>query len=136
MATSYCVLADVQTRIGVLFTIGGASSPTTTEVNEFITQKSAKINAAMRRARYGTIPATGADDLLELKDVVANAVALQSLFIHYPTSRAVPEGAVTRLSGFREFIKNLGNGDVWLSDQSPTRSGLHVAFTQVYSDDD
>lgn len=131
MTTEYCTTAEVQAWIGALFTIGASTKPNTTQVTAWIQQKSAAVNSAMRKAGFDTVPATDADDLLEIKDHVSRAVALQTLYTALGAN-SVPQSSVEVLSGWRVWLHDLQNGDAWLPSQQPQRGTVMMVRGKVY----
>jgi len=142
----YCTASDVQARCGALFTLTTTSKPSTTQVDSWIEETSARVNAALAAAGYETVPATGANDLLMLKGVVADKVALHALYVALGAD-AVPSSIVETLAGFRDFIRELRTGDGSLVDQQPQSDADPVFrivrqptrdnfFTERYQQDD
>ena len=128
---AYATLSDVQALIAGYVELTPDSIPTSVQVQAWCNQKSAVADGALKRAGYTTIPATGTTDKLELKDRVAAACALQALYVALGADN-VPATAIEMLSGWREWIKDLGNGDVWLTDQTPTRGRIGTIQAVVY----
>jgi len=137
----YCEIADVTARLPDWLTIDDSSDPTTAEVEKWIAETSAKANGALKRAGYETVPVTGENDLLMLRGVVADKVALQTLYVALGADK-VPDSAKETLSGFRDFIAGLSNGQAWLIDQVPASSAAgnlevgSITLTSAYYEDD
>lgn len=129
MTHAYCTSADVQSRIGKIFTLTTSSQPSIAQVEEWIQQKSGKLDGALKRAGYATVPPTAVHDLLQIKDMVANAVALMAIVAG---TYNVTEAQIAALSGWNEYIRDLSRGIIFLPDQSPVRNSIQVIRASVY----
>lgn len=129
MSHSYCTTADVESRIGKIFDLTATSQPSLAEVTAWILQKSGTLDGALKRAGYATVPPTGEHDLLQIKDKVANAVALMAIVAG---TYNVTEAQVAALSGWNEYIRDLSRGIIFLPDQSPVRNSIQVIRASVY----
>lgn len=128
---AYCLTADVQMWIGSWFTLEATSTPTRAQASSLVDMYSAHLDAALTRAGYGTVPATGTTDLLILKEVVSKQAALRCFEIHYGHDN-LPQGVRDSLSGWDDFLSKLADGDIWLAGQAPTRRQLGSIQAKVY----
>lgn len=131
---AYCLVTDVQLWLGHWFTLDGDSTLNSAQVSSLIDQYSAHIDAALKRAGYGTVPATGTTDLLLLKNVVSKQVALRCFEIHFGHDN-LPQGVREGLAGWDDFLSGLAAGDVWLVDDAPTRRQIYTVQAKVYGAD-
>lgn len=130
---AYATTSDVQARIGAYFTMGAATKPTTTQVSDWLDQVSAIVDMYLTRRGYSTIPATGATDLLALKDPVANRVALKTLIVALGRDN-LPAGFAEEMAGWDEFLEAIADGEIVLVNQAP-RSRIRTMQASVYGSD-
>jgi hypothetical protein len=139
---AYAAYTDVELLISELLnlTLSEATVPTTTTVDTWCDQLSAVVNSALTRAGYGTIPASGTNDLALLKFWVAGRAAgiiWEQKF--GGSSETMPESIRKQWEGFDGFVEGLANASVWLVDQKPTRGSTKVTAAvraDAYAADD
>lgn len=123
----YCDNTDVDVYIVDTYT-----DPTTAQVDAWCNQLSAHADAILTRKGYGTVPATGSNDLLLLKGMVAQGVAALVGNAIYGTDD--PQTVAWRET-WEEFLMELKEGDVSLIDQSPV-STVRTSMPAVYGYND
>lgn len=131
---AYASTSDVQTRLGALFTIGASTKPSTSEVSAWLDQISALIDMHLRRAGYGTIPATGTNDALALKMVVADYAARRVIRTAFHANN-LPQATLDELSETKALLDAIKNGEAVLIDQLPARNSFKVMYSKVYGSD-
>lgn len=120
---AYAAVSDVQARLGALFTIGTSTTPSTSQVTSFLNEISAIIDLSLRRAGYSNIPATGTNDLLALKAVVADYAARRVIHVAFHMNN-VPQATLDELSTTKELLEAIKNGEAVLIDQSPSAARM------------
>ncbi len=133
---AYCLVADVQALLpaksGLGITISDTSTPTTAQVTSFIDQISADVDSVLKAAGYGTIPATGTNDLLLLKLHVSQKAAAETYFAGYGAFDDVPSRVQQWEKSYSDFLTRLQKKTLRLIDQSPA-SKIAEIYVQRYT---
>lgn len=125
---AYATASNVQVILTTgRFTIGASSEPSTTTVGEWLDQLSAQVDAALKAAGYGTVPATGTTDLLLLKAKVAEACAR----LVVDTAKTGDLRTISDLEAFNAFLTQIVNWEWKLVDQSPSKP-IGVMQAKIY----
>lgn len=114
---AYATADDVQTLIPDV-PFDGASMPTSVEVVAWLSQVEAMINGVLSAQGYATVPATGTNDVLMLRGVVAQRVAAMAWLAAYNADEAPAKVSLWN-SEFKEFMNRLRQGQQYLVDQQP-----------------
>lgn len=121
--TQYAAVADVQTLLntasGTGLTIGAASVPTTTQVEGFLDQVAADVNAALAAIGYA-VPVTGTNDLYLLKRYVSQKAAAMTFHAAYGGLSEVPARVKTWEEEYAAFLDRLINHKQRLVDSVPS----------------
>ena len=114
---AYATADDVQALIPRL-EISTTSTPTTAEVEAFITQIEAAINGVLSAQGYASIPATGTNDVEMLRGYVSAEVAAR-VWLSFFVSQDAPAKVTIWHDDFRDFMNRLRQGQQHLVDQLP-----------------
>ncbi len=114
---SYADVADVQALIPE-FTIGSTSEPSTSQVEDFITQHEGEINGVLTAQGYDSIPATGSNDVALLEGYVSRKVAAL-VWVTAFLDDDPPWKIKDWVTSYREFLNRLRQGQQHLVDQLP-----------------
>lgn len=135
---AYATYTDVQYQLGSRYTIPSSATPanpvTQAMVTAWLAGISALVDSALTRAGYGTIPATGTNDLAMLLLPVAREGARMVLEVTR-VNDTLPEKERLLYQGFNDFLKRLETGQTYLIDQKPTSVSLTVVMPIVYGSD-
>lgn len=139
---AYATVVHVNDRINgfAAFTVDANSSPDDTTVGRFLDEASAMVDSALSQAGYGTIPATGANDTIMLRKIVADYVAYQTYATAFGHDN-IPDTFVAIYGDSMRFIdllKKIADTDLQLIDQSDPEPKFITGFvTRVdgYSND-
>lgn len=139
---AYATTTEVNYRLNGFagFTVDGSSSPNSTAVGTFLDEASAMIDSALTKAGYLTVPATGTNDAVLLRKVVADYVAYQTYAIAFAAD-GIPETFVAMFGDaerFMSIVNQLENGGILLQDQQ-TAQGTFVLGTldmRISADED
>ena len=115
--TSYAVVADVQALIPE-FTIGAATEPSTSQVEDFITQHEGEINGILTAQGYDSVPATGSNDVALLAGYVSRKVAALTWVTAFLDDDP-PWKVKDWTESYRNFLNRLRQGQQHLVDQLP-----------------
>jgi hypothetical protein len=114
-------------------TIGGSSVPTATQVEGFLDQVAAEVDAVLKARGYATVPATDATDILFLRLHVSMYAAVLTYAAGFG-SDDMPDGIEEMKEHYHEFLKRIADGDLTLPGQSQVkRPG--VMLPQRYTED-
>jgi hypothetical protein len=133
----YATAADLQIYLnnlgGMVITLGTGSAPTTAQAEGFLDQVAAEINAVLTATGYGTVPASGANDLLFLRRYVAQKAA--AMVYHAGMQFDVTPEKVKRWEQeYDQLLERLISKQQQLIDQRP-RSTLRVIHVGRYVED-
>jgi hypothetical protein len=113
--------------------ISGSSVPTTTQVEQFLDQVAAEVDAVLSARGYATVPATDATDILFLRLHVSMYAAVLTYAAGFG-SDDMPDGIEEMREHYHDFLKRLSDGDLTLPGQSQVkRPG--VLMPQRYTKD-
>jgi hypothetical protein len=120
---------------GYAFTISTSSVPTLAQVEGFLDQVAAEINGILAANGYGTIPATGANDILLIRRYVSIKAAALTYHAGFTVEDQYMPGKVKRWEAdYDAFITRLTARQQRLIDQSP-RAKFGVIQVQRYRSD-
>lgn len=126
---TYAEPTDVKALIQGYITITDSSKPTAAQVEDWLIQYSANVNAALKQAGYDT-PVTGANDLEMLRAVVAEGVARKALSV---ALNPPPADFMNSTQSFSDFLRALRKGETGLIDQDIV-SSVHIGFLSLNID--
>lgn len=117
--TSYAAASDIEAVASSWFTtpFAGGTNPTLTQVNNKINQVEGIINGVLSAEGYETVPATGANDVLMLRDYTAKKVVADLWRYRYADRGDSPYRAWEK--EFEDFLARLRRGEQYLIDQQP-----------------
>jgi hypothetical protein len=128
---AYALLADINALAGSLVTFSGSTVPSQTQIEGWIDQHGAELDAALTDAGYTTVPVTNATDLLLVKRHVAEAVALKALTVFY--SWQPPEAAIAALGGYQawaDWLDKIRTGKVTLGSETGSANLVTQGLTE------
>lgn len=134
---AYAALSDINGRMAPYFTAGPASVPSETAVLGWRDEFEAHVNSALATAGYTTVPATGANDIVLLRGIVADATALKTLHVALGAGN-IPQEVYAALTGgmsFKAAVTGLANGTTLLVDQRASQSTLGIGFMDLFTDE-
>lgn len=131
---AYATYSDVQLRLTQWITLGASSTPTQSQVTTLSDEASAQLDMILRGAGYGTVPATGANDVIALRGYVADYVAYKAWIIAFGTDN-VPSTFQAYNDNWNNFLTMLKNGDMELLDQTTGVGQVTVVTPKVYGSD-
>lgn len=133
----YATVEDVQALLnalgGATLTIGVASVPTTVQVEGFLDQVSAEIDGILLGQGYGTVPASGTNDVLMIKRHVIQKSAAMVYHAGYHFDDT-PEKVSQWEDEYQSFLDRLIDKKIRLVDQSP-RGKVGVVGAVRYVED-
>lgn len=115
-------------------TIGVASVPTTTQVEGFLDQTAALVDGILIARGYSTVPATGANDILMLRDPISRRAAVMTYEAGFGAND-FPDGIQEMQNQWKMFISMLRNGDLRLIDQTSARKRMGTVLAKRYIED-
>lgn len=124
--TTYATTTDVQNRFPWL-TFGVSSKPTLTTVEDMIEEVEEDIEAAMKTARFATIPATDANDITHLRGKVVDIVKARAWVAAYGSDR-IPDWVDRAEARYDKWLDKLERGRVSLPAQNAQRGMGMVAL--------
>jgi hypothetical protein len=104
---AYCTTAEVQSLTGLTFS--GTSRPTTTEVDEFVSDVAAELDGVLQAAGY-TLPITDSDALNLLGRYNKFGSAVQAWHAGYLSNDEPPRVAYWR-TAYENFLNRLRKGE-------------------------
>ncbi len=120
---NYAAVSDIVSRLQAwpgLATFDGTTTPTDTEVGEFINQVEGEVDGVLSAEGYPTVPATAASDVNLLKRYVADEVAAMVWGVKYQDAEASTPFAVKRWHEmYTAFLNRLRRGEQHLPSQQP-----------------
>lgn len=129
---------DVQALInalgGATVTLGIASTPTLTQVEGWLDEYAAMVDARLTARGYSTVPASGTNDKLLIGHYVAQrgaARAFNAGFMYDET----PDKVQVWIDEWNEFLKGLDKGHIRLIDQTAVRGRHGVQLAKRYVED-
>lgn len=133
----YADVAHVQAHLNSLggpgITIGVASVPTTSQVEGFLDQVAAEVDGILAGQGYGTIPASGTNDVLMLRRYIAQKVAAMVWMAGF-MSDDLPGKVQRWLDEYDAFIARMLDKTQRLIDQTP-RGKMGVVLMSRYIED-
>lgn len=121
---AYATADDVQARLdldsGTGIALSANSVPPLAQVEDFVAQVSAEINGVLRAQGYGSVPATGANDLLLLRRYVSEKAAAMTYHAGYGGFGDVPARVARWEEDYADFLLRLRKGQQQLIDQAPS----------------
>lgn len=112
VSTAYADHLDVEGLINVSYT-----QPTSGEVDAWCVRYSNTANAALKKAGYTTVPATGSNDIFMLQNAVTQGVGALVWGIAFVNND--PPHVQAWREYWASFIEDLARGNLFLEDQSP-----------------
>lgn len=134
---AYATTSDVAARVGT-FTIDGSSQPTTTEVGDFLDERSGQIDAVLSSAGVSvpvTSPSSFTNYLRGLEAAGATADALAVKFPDGSGAGSVEETIAYWLKVWDDGMAGLKNGSLIPDGVSQTDAGLPTSFFREYPDE-
>ena len=128
---AYALLADINALAGSLVTFGSSTVPSQAQIEAWIDQHGAELDASLRDAGYTTVPVTNATDLLLVKRYVAEAVALKTLTVYY--NWQPPEAAIAALGGYdawTDWLDKIRTGKATLGGETGAANLITQGLTE------
>jgi hypothetical protein len=113
-------------------TIGAGSKPTTTEVEGFLDQAAAEIDAALKTRGYST-PATDATDILFLRMYTSFKATVMSYSAGFGADD-FPDGIQQMADDYERFLEDVQDGSIKLPSGSGRKKFGTVKPMRYYSD--
>lgn len=133
----YATVAHVQAHLNSLggpgITIGAATKPNTGEVEGFLDQVAAEIDSVLKGRNYGTVPATGTNDVLLIRRYLSIKVASMVWYAGFMADEP-PAKVRSWDKEYEAFIARLISGAQRLVDQSQ-ESRRGVMYMSRYVED-
>lgn len=118
VTNSYADVEHVQPYVTPYsLSIGVSSNPTTGQVEGFLDQTAAEVDAALKTRGYGMIPATDATDILFLRGHVSRYAAVLTYAAGFGADN-MPDGIKEFKEAYHAFLSDLKSGKVKLPSQS------------------
>ena len=114
-------------------TIGSTSKPTTTQVEGFLDQTAAEVDAVLSARGYGTVPATDTTDILFLRLHVSMYAAVLTYAAGFGSDN-MPDGIMEMKEHYNSFLQRLIDGDLTLPGQSYVKRPGVVLPQRYYTD--
>jgi len=137
VSNPYATATDLQIYLnnlgGMAITLGAGSAPTLTQAEGFLDQVAAEVNAVLVATGYGTVPASGTNDVLFLRRYVAQKAA--AMVYHAGLQFDVTPEKVKRWEQeYDQLLERLITKQQQLIDQRP-RATLRVINVGRYVED-
>ena len=137
VSNPYATATDLQIYLnnlgGMAITLGQSSAPTLTQTEGFLDQVAAEVNAVLVATGYGTVPASGTNDVLFLRRYVAQKAA--AMVYHAGLQFDVTPEKVKRWEQeYDQLLERLITKQQQLIDQRP-RATLRVIHVGRYVED-
>lgn len=130
---AYCAAEDVARILQGRMTISSTSVPSNTDVEAFIAETEALINSMLASCGY-TVPVTGSTDVVLLRGIVADIVAVKSYEVGFDDESPFLETLKTKNDG---IMAKIGNCELVLPDQASSGgSSIGVSRIRVFDDGD
>lgn len=131
----YATYNDVNALLPEKAQITNTSTPTTTTVTAWIAQAEARLNGALSTAGF-SVPATGANDIVMLRGIVAEGVACKAWGVRFPVDEtALPKQVEGYCETWKDALKSIKDGTFTLVDQS-RRAKTGMIYLGTMQDDD
>ncbi len=119
---TYVEVLDFVDKFGLTIGDVGGEDFTTTVVAGHIATFDAQVNGILTAQGYGTIPATGTNDVAMLQRLVAQRTAALLYMDKMNSGNEFPAIIKLWLQEWDDTLKRLKNGEQSLVDQEPTRA--------------
>ncbi len=138
VTNGYADATDVQALLNSIggiaaLTLGVASVPTLAQAEAWTDEYAAIVDSHLRGAGYGTVPATGTNDVIVIGHYVAQRAAARAWNAAVPADEPLYKVDLW-IKEWNAFLKGLDEKTMRLIDQAP-RSGLHVIYAARYTED-
>lgn len=129
---TYCTAADVARILQGRITLGTATKPTLDDVTSFIEETEGLVNSLLKGCGY-TVPIVGTTDVLTLRGIVANMVAVKAYEVAFDDESPFLE---TLKEQNTKALELLNTCMLTLVDQSSSGSSTSIGTVMLRIFDD